>query len=263
MEIGVCTGVEHAEITSLAGADYFEWSVGGYLQPLKDNAQFEAALEQVRKASIPCPAVNVLLPGDQKVTGPEVNLRALEDYTSVVFQRAHEAGIKVIVFGSGGARRVPDGFDYDKAEEQLVVFGQMLGKWAENEGVMVAVEPLNRLECNILNTLEEAANYVRKVNMPAFRLLVDSFHLDMEGESTDSIVKNADILVHAHIATKANRLPPGGEDHDFSPFFQALKDANYTGRLSIEARLPDPADSALYIRQIQSAINLLRSLAIG
>lgn len=258
MEIGICAGVEAAHLAAEAGADYFEWSVGAYLKPLNDTQSFTSVLSRVKNSPIPCPAVNVFIPGDLKITGPEVNFLALENYASVAFSRAREAGVKVIVFGSGGARRVPDGFERAKAEAQLVKFGKMLGRYAEGEGVTVAVEPLNRSECNILNTLDETAEYVRKVDLPAFRLLVDAYHWAKENEPEEIIVKNGDLLVHAHIATKANRLPPGGEEHDFTMFFKALKDANYSGRLSIEARLPDLAERSLFLEQVNSAVRLIR-----
>ena len=52
--------------------------------------------------------------------------------------------------------------------------------------------------------------------------------------------EHADILAHVHIATVPNRLAPGAEPCDFSPFFAALAEAHYTGRISIEGKIADP-----------------------
>ena len=71
MHWGVCAGPEVAPAAVEAGLDYFEWTVSGYLQPLKELAEFEATLIQVTKTLLPCPVVNVFIPASLKITGPE------------------------------------------------------------------------------------------------------------------------------------------------------------------------------------------------
>ena len=260
MQLGLCAGPEYAPAAHQAGLEYFEWSVGAYLQPRQEAAFFADTLQKVKSAPLTCPAVNVFIPGDLKITGPTVDMAALTGYVETALERARLAGIQVIVFGSGGARRVPDGFERQKAENQLLDFGRMVGQLASQVGVMIAVEPLNRKECNILNSVMESAAYVRRVNHPAVRLLVDAYHWAKEAESPDAIVQNGDLLVHAHIATPANRLPPGSEDFDFVPFFQALRQSGYQSRLSIEAALPVVEEQDQTVKVLQTAVNLMRSL---
>src|SRR5512141_1428350 len=148
MKFGVCCDPKLAHIAKAAGYDYFEWSVGDYLHPRESEAVFEAALEQVRAVGLPCPAANVFIPGDLKITGPNAHLESLEAFVRTALRRAEIAGVETIVFGSGGARRIPDGFGRDKAWEQLVQFGKMLAPIAAQHQVTIAVEPLNREECN-------------------------------------------------------------------------------------------------------------------
>ena len=263
MQLGVCAGTEYAPAAMQAGLDYFEWSVGAFLQPRQEADAFTAIFQKVKAAPLPCPAVNVFIPGDLKITGPTVDMTALTRYAETALERARLAGIQVIVFGSGGARRVPDGFDRQTAEEQLIKFGRMLGKHASQAGVTIAVEPLNRQECNILNSVTESAVYVRRVDHPSVRLLVDAYHWAKEVEKPEAIMQNGDILVHAHIATKNNRQPPGAEEFDFVPFFQALRQAGYHGRLSIEAALPAVDEQSKLVSTLQNAVYLMRSLATG
>lgn len=239
MEYGVCVGVDLVEAVKRSGFSYFEWTVGSYLQPSEEDEEFLRARKSVAKAPLPCPAVNVFIPGSLKITGPEVSFGALTTYVETAIRRAYEAEIETIVFGSGGARRVPDGYPRQSAVEQLVQFGTMVAKTAERYGVLVAVEHLNRQECNILTSVQEAAEYVRKVDHPSFRLLVDAYHWAKENEPVESILNNGDLIIHAHIATPANRKPPGVETFDFVPFLEALKQVGYDRRLSIEARLED------------------------
>lgn len=239
MKFGVCGSPAMGRLAQKAGYDYFEMSVGGLLKPREDESAFEMVLAEVRAVSIPCPVVNIFIPADLKITGPSAFLPGLEQYVKVACQRAHAAGVDTIVFGSGGARRVPDGFDPATARRQIITFLHMLGPVAARNAVTVVVEPLNLAECNILNTIGECAEIVRAVGHPAIRLLVDAYHLLKDGDSLEDVVKNGDLLMHAHIATIPNRVAPGAEPCDLAPFFGALKRAGYQGRISLEGSIAE------------------------
>jgi sugar phosphate isomerase/epimerase len=255
MKFGVCGGVELMPVAAELGYDYVEMSVGGLLKPAEDKASFASELAKVQAGALPCLALNCLLPGTLKVVGPAVDTAALQAHVNTVCARAQRAGVRVIVFGSGGARAVPDGFDRGRAQAQLRAFCLMLGQAAAAHHLTIAVEPLRNSECNILNSVGEVAALVRSVQHPAIRLLVDAFHWAQEHDTTDAIVANADLLVHAHIATTANRKAPGSEPCDFVPFFRALRTADYHGTISIEAGLDNPAES------LPRALALLQSAA--
>lgn len=242
MPYGLCGGPEIASLAVQAGFDYFEWSVGGLLKPREDGAAFDQALLAVRQAGLVCPAVNVFVPPDLKITGPAVNFTVLEAFATTALRRANQAGVKVIVFGSGGARRIPEGFDRAEAWKQLVAFCQMLAPLAQAQGVTVVIEPLNVAECNVLTTVGECARLARQINHPAIRLLVDAYHLLRDHDSLDDIYANHDILAHVHVATIPNRLAPGVEDCDLGAFFKMLARSGYSGRISIEGKLPDQPD---------------------
>ena len=240
MTFGVCGDIRTAAIAAAAGYDFAEWTVNAVLRPREPEGVFRAALEEIGTADLRYPALNVFVPGDLKITGPEADPAKLREFATTTLTRAGNAGVEVIVFGSGGARRIPDGFSSEAAHEQLVEFCAMVGSVAAEHGVTVVVEPLNRSECNVLNSVAECAALVRTVSHPAVRLLVDAYHLMRDGDSYDDIVANADILAHTHIASVPNRLAPGAEPCDFAPFFNALAKAGYDGRVSIEAKIADP-----------------------
>ena len=236
MNLGVCAQPEAAEVLAAAGFDYIEVNVVRDLQPEVPDDALPAQPAALRDLPLPAPVANVFLPGALKLTGDAVDLAAAERYVRTAFARAAAAGIAIIVFGSGAARRIPDDFDRERAWAQLVDFGRLIGPLAMDHGVTIAVEPLNYAECNVLNTVAESAAYVRDVDHPGVRLLVDAYHWARNEEPTDAIVAAGPLLVHAHIATYANRLAPGQEPCDFAPFFGALRDADYAGALSVEAR---------------------------
>lgn len=244
MKFGVCGGPDIGLIAREAGYDYFEWSVGGLLHPREDEGAFEQALTQAQAVGLSFPVLNVFIPGDLKITGPDVNLNLLEDYVSLAFKRASIAGIEMIVFGSGGARRIPDGFDRGVATQQLISFGKMLSPIAQQFNVTVVVEPLNQTETNVLNTVEEAAQLVMAVDHPNFKLLVDGYHWAKDNDNEDSIFNYIDLIQHTHIATIDGRRPPRPDD-DCEAFLLTLLKAGYDGRISIEGKIDQPDQELL------------------
>lgn len=252
MLLGICGGPEIAPVVKAAGYDYVEINVSTHLIGESPDEDFAPILKQIRACGLPCLAANVFVPGHLKITGPEVDFPRLTRYIQSVMARAEQVGLQAIVFGSGGARKIPEGFERAKAYEQLIAFGRMAAPLAAQHGVNIAVEPLNRGETNVLNSVAEGLKYVKDVDLPAFRLLVDGYHWAKENEPTTDIVAAGPWLEHAHIATYRKRLAPGAEPCDFSPFFQALKDAGYNKCLSIEGGWADMAAQASLARQILS-----------
>jgi len=233
--LGICAGFECAEMAREAGFDFIEGAVGSVLKPAEPEEAFLTAFEEVKNSPLPCRALNCFIPAHLKITGPDVDLAALEAYCATAFERAQRAGISIIVFGSGGARHIPEGWERKRGRLQIVEFLRRIAPEAARRGVTVVIEPLRSAESNIINTVAEGAAIAREVNAPAIRLLVDAYHWASENEPATDIIEHADLLVHAHIATYPNRLLPGMEPTDFTSFLAALHEANYVGGLSIEA----------------------------
>jgi sugar phosphate isomerase/epimerase len=198
------------------------------------------------------PAANVLLPAALKVTGPDIDYARLDRYAHTVFRRAKEVGMTLIVFGSAGARMVPDGFPVAKGFEQYVDVLRQFGPLAEQNGVTIVVEPLNRGECNLVNTVLEGAEAVRRANTGGVKLLVDIFHMLRNGESPDDIVTVGPLIRHAHVAENKDRAAPGINGEDFRPFLRALRRAGYNDRLALEPIWTDLPN------QVGPALNELR-----
>ena len=254
MKLGICGGPDLAAVAADAGFDFLEWTVGALLRPREDEAAFVTARAALTGVALPCPVVNCFIPGNMKITGPAVDLDALCAYAQTAFARAQRAGVSMIVFGSGGARQVPPETPLGRATDQIVEFCRRIAPLAQTHGVTVVVEPLNRAECNILTSVDEAAAVVRAVAHPHIRLLVDAYHWGKDSDSLAGIVQNGDLLAHVHIATIAKRLCPGEEACDFGPFFAALTQARYSGAVSVESLSPNLA------AQLPRAVQTLRAL---
>lgn len=254
MQYGVCGGRDVAEVAADAGYEYVELSVGGVLKPLEGETAFREALDEVKAFPLPCPVLNCFVPGDIKITGPDVEVETLRTFVTTACERAKAAGVEVIVFGSGGARRIPGGFRRDEAHGQLLAFCKMLGPVAATHSVTIAIEPLNATECNVLNTVGECADLVRETDHPAIRLLVDGYHWLKDGDSAEAVVEGGPLFAHTHVATIPNRLPPGGEECDLASFFRALVESGYDGRVSIEGKIPNPRED------LPKALSLMKKL---
>lgn len=255
MKIGICGSIDSFEL-AVPGLDYGEVGVGAFLKPREGDEAFQ--VEHQKVGPVPVEAANLLLPGDMPSTGPKVDAAAIDAYMTTVCHRAAMAGIKVLVFGSGKSRQIPEGFDPDKARQQLA---DHLRRWeplATDARLTIVLEPLSRKECNIAASVDEAAEIVRAAKAPHCRLLVDTYHMLSNGEGPDAIARNGDLIAHVHAAEGNGRGPLGAVGEDQRPFFKALKDAGYDGRVSLEAKWQDlrsqlPAALAELRRQIDEA----------
>jgi sugar phosphate isomerase/epimerase len=150
--------------------------------------------------------------------------------------------VPFIVLGSGGPRRIPDGYDVEKAKTDFIRLCKKLAAVAGKYKTIIALESLQSSETNFLNTVKSAGEIVKAVNHPNFRLNADIFHMMRENESPQSIIDNADVLAHCEIAEKQSRSFPGVMGDDFKPYFRALRKANYTGNIFIEGSTNNPVN---------------------
>lgn len=241
IRFGVCEGIDSAAELKEIGFDYMEGSVAGFLMPDASDEEWNVFLAKVKAAAFPVEACNCFIPGKFRLTGPAADHAPALEYAVRACRRADVMGVKTIVLGSGGARNVPEGFDIAKGRAQFIDFARELGKRIADCAVTIALEPLNRGESNILNSVADGITYVDEIDSPKIRLLADFYHMALENESAESIVKAGNRLVHCHVAEKARRMAPGIDGDDFTAQFAALKKIGFSGRVSCECAWPSEA----------------------
>jgi len=235
VRFGICTSMKKAADARSQGWDFIEENVQSLFVGKLPDAEYTAR-ERIAAAPLPVAAANCMVPGDLKITGPAVDPDALAAYMQNALKRAGEAGTRTIVFGSGGARAVPDGFDRHAARKQILDFAAMAAGLAGKYGVTIVLEPLNKSECNIVNSVAEAMDYVRTLNHPHFQCLLDTYHFWKESEPLEHIKEAAGHLRHVHVADLDGRVSPGESGtSDYRPVFAILKAAQYNGAISVEA----------------------------
>ncbi|MFR8126030.1 MAG: hypothetical protein ACLU8J_03700 [Acutalibacter sp.] len=119
MKLGCCASLWEDMILKLpaAGADYAEAGFSSLTGKSLDQVRARAA--QLEKAGVSLESMNVLFPGDFRLTGPQADFSAVDSYLEENLPKAQALGVKVVVFGSGGARRVPESFPQEEAFAQL------------------------------------------------------------------------------------------------------------------------------------------------
>jgi D-psicose/D-tagatose/L-ribulose 3-epimerase len=102
------------------------------------------------------------------------------------------------------------------------------------DGVVIALEALNRYETHLLRTLADADELRRMIGSPNVRLMADVFHMNIEEDSiAASLRAHAADIAHVHLAD-SQRREPGSGHLDFAAVFAALAENGYTGTLAME-----------------------------
>ena len=238
--VGYCTGLANLEAAKSAGFDYVELSATE-IANLSD-AEFDAAAAKIKSIGIATPAANLFVPAAIRLTGPETSVEQQNAHVKKALTRLARLGVQVVVFGSGGARRVPDGFSRDEAFKQLVDFGRRAAEEGRAHNIVITIEPLRKQETNIINSAGEGLALVEAINHPNFQLMIDFYHLASEQEDPGIVLRAKDRLRHLHVANPKDRVfPATWEEYDYAPFFANLKKIGYDKRISVEGRTTDLA----------------------
>ena len=266
MRLGCCGSYEQAKAMKDAGFDFVEVNVQGVLKGQEDDAAWSASAPDPVKLALPIEAANCLVPGGLPIVGPERDMAALTQYMSRVTQRAQKLGIRRLVFGSGGARKRPEGVDEATATAQIEEFAKMAAEEAGQREVVIVVEHLNQGETNTINSLADELALVEQTDHPALAALVDSYHYGLENEDVQAILNLGDRLKHVHVAEPKDRVQPGAHgpfgEHpdafDFESFFCALRKIGYDEGISFEGKWAKPmeeagAETVDYLRSVWTA----------
>ncbi|MES2809663.1 MAG: sugar phosphate isomerase/epimerase [Bacteroidota bacterium] len=241
--LGMIDNLNKDSLIYAAGFKMIGEAVGRTISPNFNEDKLQANIVRMKKAQCQVYMCNILFSSSMKIAGPAVNEQRVLPYFDSLLTRANQAGVKWLILGSGGARRIPDGYDAKKAQADFTVLCGKLAQLAQKHKIMLVLESLETDETNFLVNLKETAEVVRGVNNPYFKLNVDIYHMGRMKESPQVIVDNADLIVHCEIAELEKRTLPGIKGDDLKPYMRAIRKANYKGPIFIEATAAySPAD---------------------
>ena len=147
-----------------------------------------------------------------------------------------------------------------------VAYLQEVAPYAEEHGVTIALEYLNRFEMYLTNTAADLAALVREVDHPSVRMMYDTYHAHIEEKDVrEALQACKDVLVHVHLSEN-DRSTPGAGQVDWETTFAALREIGYDGWVSIEAfgdSLPELAGATkIWRRMFESEERLARDGAV-
>ena len=129
--------------------------------------------------------------------------------------------------------------EYRRQWKTVVKNLKVISRHAERRGKTICLEPLNRFETDFINTCDQALKMVKNVGSPALKILLDTFHMNIEEKSSAAAIRKAGKhLGHVH-ACGSDRGTPGNDHIDWPSMAKALKDIRYDGDVVIESFTPD------------------------
>jgi len=149
---------------------------------------------------------------------------------------------------------VPEDEEKTEVEERFFSAMNECANFAANYGVELLLEPVNRYETNLINSVEEAIDIVDGIGKENVKLMPDVYHMNIEDASIlNSLRKAKQRISYVHFAD-SNRQAPGKGHLDFPKIISTLKDIGYDGFVTAEILpYPDPDTAAKmaidYLRQ--------------
>ena len=171
------------------------------------------------------------------VSGPDAALRARSwDHIRALADLAADLGPSaVMVFGSPKQRSTTGGLTRAEATRNYIDGLASVAPHACSRGVTILVEALPAGQCDVIQTLEEAAAIVREIASPAVSTMFDVHNAVDEREPHAGLIERYfDLIRHVHVNELDGRHCGAGT-YDFRPVFETLRRLNYTGWISLEA----------------------------
>ena len=232
MKYGVCNWIFGDEplaetAARLAGFGYDGLELKGDLE-LYDPAEVKAILDDYGLA------VLSLTPEDVDLPHPDAEVRAKAvDYYLRLLDFAAAVGAPMV--GCHGAvGRIRPVTAYEQEYVNFVVSVQRVAERAQELGLELAIEVLNRYESHLLNTAEEAIRFVEEVGAPNVGLLLDAYHMNIEEADLGNAIRAAGGHLALFHAADSNRQAVGRGHTDFFNVMQALKSIGYGGSIIVE-----------------------------
>ncbi|GAB5097674.1 sugar phosphate isomerase/epimerase family protein [Caballeronia sp. HLA56] len=254
-QFGWCGPLQNAALMKEAGLDYIE----AQLVPMKleDDAAFGDAKARIGDLPLPALAFSYLFPHDARIVGPEKDERRNRAYFDRVAEVLTLARARVVVLGSGWTRNIPEGWTQAQAEDEFLTTLAWCADALRGSGATLVIEPLNRRESNLVNSVADGARLAKALNRSEVRGLADFYHMDEEAEPLDAVREHCAWLAHIHLAD-TGRLNPGTGSYDYPAFFGHLKMSGYQGLLSAECGfkgepLASMRESAAFLRAAWNA----------
>jgi len=223
-----------APLVSKMGFDHIEIPVDD-----PTTLDFQKCKEIIEKAGIYSISLCAAMSPDRDLIDPDPKIRE----NGVAYLKACLDGLAVVggknlvgpFYSAVGRTWQQTAEEREKDMQILVVILKDLAEYAAQKGAVLGLEPLNRFETSFITTADQAIELVDRVNHPACKIMLDTFHMNIEENSMgDAIRRVGSRLVQVH-SNENNRGTPGAGHIPWKEVAQALKDIKFDGILVIES----------------------------
>jgi len=207
-------------------------------------------LQAARRAGVAMPTVCVIMDhfiGDFDAGKRRDAIENMKSLLSVMSEIGGEGAITPASYGMFSRRLPPYEPPRTEAEDRAVLVEGLteLGEHAGREGVRVYLEPLNRYEDHMVNSLAQAVELGDEVGLDSVKVMGDLFHMNLEEDDPPASIRAAGgHLRHVHLAD-SNRAHPGTGHVDFAGALAALRDIGFDGYMALECGLRGDASMVL------------------
>jgi sugar phosphate isomerase/epimerase len=207
-------------------------------------------LEAARAAGVAMPSAVVAMPHFVGDFDEDHRRSAIEDVKAMLstLPAAGAAGMVMpngfAVFSTRLPPFVPPRSD-EESRAKLVEALAELGRHGEAVGAKIFLEPLNRYEDYLVNTLADAVSIVEEVGSSAVTVIADTFHMSIEETDIGAAIRAAGPHIQHVQLGDSDRLEPGHGHYDWPETLDALEAIGYEGWLAMECRLSGPPAAVL------------------
>lgn len=218
------------------GLEIAPFTISDYVTDISSAKRAEVK-KQAEKAGLEILGIHWLLAKTEGfyMTSPDAEVRKKTSaYFAELAKFCADLGGKILVCGSPKQRNVLPGVTQDQAMDYAEeVFSAFIPALEETD-TLFAIEPLAPAETDFLNTAGQTVELIERINSPRIQLHLDCKAMSSEKTPIPELIrKHHKRMVHFH-ANDPNLRGPGFGDLDFVPVFEALKEVDYRGWVSVE-----------------------------
>lgn len=234
---------EFAQSVGFDGIELLGAGGGGFKARLPE-------LRAARDAGVVMPSVCVAMDhfiGDWDQDRRRSAVAGMKDLLSVITEAGGFGAITPAAFGMFSRALPPFKPPRSEADDRAVLLEGLteLGEHAAANDAVVLLEPLNRYEDHMVNTLADAADLVREVGLASVAVMADTFHMSIEeGDPAGSLREAAPYVRHIQLGD-SNRLEPGAGHLDWAALLDVLDETSYDGWMAMECGMSGPPEQVL------------------
>ncbi|TFG65395.1 MAG: sugar phosphate isomerase/epimerase [Spirochaetales bacterium] len=209
----------------------------------KGDFDYKRTADAMRKQGLECAAICGMFGTDRDIRGPnKAYIKNGIQYSRDLIDCAKALGCEIAAgpsYSAVGRANMETPEDRKVQWKTVVQNLKEICKYAEDQGIYVALEPLNRFETDFMNICGDAIRMIKEVGSPMLKVHLDTFHMNIEEkDSVQAILDAGDLLYHFH-TSENDRGTPGTGQVPWKGIAKALKKIKYKRWVCIESFTPD------------------------